>query len=328
MWEKDIFKSNGGILSIMINSKSIKAPKLSVCMIAYNVENYIGEAIEGVLNQVADFDIELVISNDFSTDNTEDVVLKYVNEYPNGHWINYKKQERNLGSTLNYLWVLKHCQGDYIALCDGDDFWTDSLKLQKQVDFLENHSDFIGSFHNRQKGKELGKVKSSSIQENEKRNWNFDELIFNTPEIPSASVVFRKPNNFSLPNEFKSVVINGDTFLWAYVLQFGDFYFDPSIGPSFYRIHPQGLWSSKNSFEKSELSYNTYKLLDSAFPQTKSIKLQIFRIRYHLFFYAFKEQKWFESLKYYFSNLFGMLTFPAAIQVFIEFHKTILTKRV
>lgn len=310
-----------------MQKKPIKKPKVSVCMIAYNVEAYIDEAIEGVLNQVADFDIELVISNDFSTDKTEEVVLKYLNEHPKGHWIKYKRQDKNSGSTLNYLWVLENSRGDYIALCDGDDFWTDSQKLQKQVGFLENHPEFIGSFHNRQKGKELGTVQSISIQESEKRNWNFEELITIMPEIPSASVVFRKPFDFLLPAEFKSVEVNGDTFLWAYVMQFGDFYFDPSIGSSFYRIHPKGLWSSKSSYSKSKLSYNTYKLLDSAFPQRKSIKLQIFRIRYHLFYYAFKEQKWKKSLKYYFSNLFGLVSFPSAIQVFFEFHKSILIKK-
>lgn len=294
-------------------------------MIAYNVEKYIGEAIEGVLNQTADFEIELVISDDKSLDKTEEVVQKYIQEHVNGHWIKYKRQEENLGSTLNYLWVLEHCQGEYIALCDGDDYWTDSLKLQKQVYFLENNQDFIGSFHNRHKCDELGNIFSNAIQE--KRNWNFDGLVSTIPEIPSASVVFRKPSKFSLPEEFKKVVINGDTFLWAYVLQFGDFYFDPHVGPSVYRIHSQGLWSSKSSLKKSELSYSTYQLMDSAFPNRKSIKLQLFRIRFHLFYYAMKEKEWGKSLDYYFSNLMGLITYPSGIKVFLEFHKTVLQKK-
>lgn len=296
-------------------------------MIAYNVEKYIGEAIEGVLKQTADFEIELVISNDKSLDKTEEVVQKYIQEHANGHWIKYKRQETNLGSTLNYLWVLEHCQGDYITLCDGDDYWTDTLKLQKQIDFLENNKEFIGSFHNRNKCDEIGNILSNSIQEKEKRNWDFDGLVSIMPEIPSASVVFRKMPKFSLPEEFKKVVINGDTFLWAYVLQFGDFYFDSQVGPSVYRIHSQGLWSSKSSFKKSELSYNTYQLLDSAFPNRKSIKLQLFQIRFHLFYYALKEKKWGKSLNYYFSNLLGLLTYPSGINVFIEFHKTVLQKK-
>ena len=296
-------------------------------MIAYNVDKYIGEAIDGVLNQTTDFEIELVISNDNSQDKTEEVVQNYIHEHPNGHWIKYKKQEKNLGSTLNYLWVLEHCQGEFVALCDGDDYWIDSLKLQKQIDFLERHKEYSGSFHNRLKCDETGNILSNSIQEKEKRNWDFDGLVSIMPEIPSASVVFRKPPKFSLPEEFKKVVINGDTFLWAYVLQFGDFYFHSQVGPSVYRIHSQGLWSSKSSFKKSELSYNTYQLLDSAFPNKKSIKLQIFQIRFHLFYYAMKEKKWGKSLSYYLSNLFGLLTYPLGIKVFLEFHKTVLQKK-
>ncbi len=297
-------------------------------MIAYNVEKYIGEAIKGVLKQTADFEIELVISDDKSLDKTEEVVQKYIKEHENGHWIKYKRQEKNLGSTMNYLWVLQHCQGEYIALCDGDDYWTDPFKIQTQIDFLENNKEYIGSFHNRHKCDETGNILSNSIQEIEKRNWDFDGLVSIMPEIPSASVVFRKPPKFSLPEEFKKVVINGDTFLWAYVLQFGDFYFDPQVGPSVYRIHSQGLWSSKSSLKKSELSYNTYQLLDSAFPNRKSIKLQLFQIRFYLFYYAMKEKKWGKSVYYYFSNLFGLLTYPSAIKVFIEFHKTVLQKKI
>lgn len=304
-----------------------KLPLVSVCMIAYQVKSYIQEAINGVLMQECDFEVELIISNDNSQDGTEEIVLKMIDEHPKGSWIKYKRQGKNIGSTLNYLWVLEHCQGGYIALCDGDDYWTDSFKLQKQIDFLESNKEFIGSFHNRNKCDETGNILSNSIQEKEKRNWDFDGLVSIMPEIPSASVVFRKPPKFSLPEEFKKVVINGDTFLWAYVLQFGDFYFDSQVGPSVYRIHSQGLWSSKSSFKKSELSYNTYQLLDSAFPNRKSIKLQLFQIRFHLFYYAMKEKKWGKSLNYYFSNLFGLLTYPLGIKVFIEFHKTVLQKK-
>lgn len=302
-------------------------PKLSVCMIAYNVGDYIGEAIEGVLNQKVDFDVELVISNDSSTDNTEEVVLKYVQEHPNGIWIKYKRQGRNLGSTLNYKWVLENCKGNYIAVCDGDDFWTDYSKLQKQVDFLDQNPELTASFHNRHKCDQRGKILSNSIQEKEKRNWDFDSLISTMPEIPSASVVFRKPSNFMLPQEFEKVEVNGDTFLWAYLLQFGDFYFDANIGPSVYRIHTQGLWSSKSSYQKSRLSLKTYHLLDSAFPGYTSIKSRIFAIRFHLFYYAIKEGKWGIALKSYFSNLFGLLAYPRGFWIFLDFHKSVLFNR-
>ena len=295
-------------------------------MIAYNVENDIGEAIEGVLKQITDFEIELIISNDNSLDKTEEVAQNYIQKHVNGHRIKYKRQEKNLGSTLNYLWVLEHCQGDYIAVCDGDDFWTDPLKLQKQIDFLENHLEFIGSFHNRYKCDQKGDILSNSIQEKEKRNWDFDGLVATMPEIPSASVVFRKPPNFSLPKEFKSVVVNGDTFLWVYLLQFGDFYYEPTSSPCYYRQHSNGLWSSKSSFIKTKLSHKTYLLLQQSFPEKESVKNQLFEIRNNLFYYAFKEKEIVFFIKYYVLNLFFCIIKPRYFSSFLRIHRPLLNK--
>jgi glycosyltransferase involved in cell wall biosynthesis len=314
------------ILQDLRKGGQITNPRVSVCMIAYNVGQFIGDAIEGVLNQEADFAIELVISNDSSTDNTEEVILWFLHHHANGNWIKYKRQEKDLGSTLNYLWALENCQGDYIAICDGDDYWTDNRKIQRQVDFLASNPEYIGSYHNRLRVDAGGAILSNSIQEKEQQCWSFHEMISTMPEIPSASVTFRKPPNFKLPMDFEKVVVNGDTFLWAYVLQFGDFYFDETIGPSVYRIHPQGIWSSKSSYKKSKLSLNTYKLLNTAFPGNRCVKSQIFNIRFHLFYYAVKERKWIAAIGYYFSNLFGLFFFPGGVKVFKDFHKSILFK--
>ena len=112
-------------------------PTVSVCMITYNHEQYIQEAINGVLAQQTNFDIELLISNDNSTDQTHQKILNLTKNLPSHITLSYYNQERNLGMTPNFIFALKHCQGKYIALCEGDDYWIDPLKLQKQVDFLE-----------------------------------------------------------------------------------------------------------------------------------------------------------------------------------------------
>jgi glycosyltransferase involved in cell wall biosynthesis len=301
-------------------------PKVSVCMIAFNVDRYIQKAIEGVLMQEVDFDIELIISNDNSPDKTESVVHDIIKNHPKGKLIKYKRQDKNIGSTLNYLWVLENSKGEYISICDSDDFWSDPNKLQKQVDFLEKHQQFIGSFHNRYKCDEFGNVTSTSIPENEKSNWGFDDLILRMPEIPSASVVFRKRDDFNLPKEFKKVIVNGDTFLWAYLLQYGQFYYDQNILPSYYRQHSNGLWSSKNSFKKTNLSYNTYLLLQKSFPDKQSIKDQLFEIKNNLFFYAYKEKEIAIFLKYYFINLFSCFIRPKYFKSFLKIHRPFLKR--
>lgn len=118
---------------------------VSVAMIAYNVEPYICEAIESVLLQKTNFVFELVIGEDCSTDNTLNIALDYQQKNPDK--IRVLIREKNLGLTPNSVDTQNHCKGKYIALLDGDDYWTDEHKLQKQIDFLENHSEYSGCAH-------------------------------------------------------------------------------------------------------------------------------------------------------------------------------------
>jgi glycosyltransferase involved in cell wall biosynthesis len=112
-------------------------PKVSVCMMTYNHERFIAQAIESVLEQKTSFDLELVIGEDCSTDGTRKIVAEYARKYPEK--IKAMFRETNLGMTANGIQTLRECRGRYIALLEGDDYWTDPLKLQKQVDFLDVH---------------------------------------------------------------------------------------------------------------------------------------------------------------------------------------------
>jgi glycosyltransferase involved in cell wall biosynthesis len=109
---------------------------LSVIMLTYKHEDYLSDAINGVLMQDCDFEIELIIADDCSPDNTSKIVESF-KSHPNFGWIKYTKHELNKGANENFMWAFAQATGKYIALCEGDDYWTDPLKLQKQVDFLE-----------------------------------------------------------------------------------------------------------------------------------------------------------------------------------------------
>lgn len=127
----------------MIDSKIM----LSVVMITYNHEEYIKEAIESVLMQECDYEVELIIADDKSPDNTESVVLDIIKNHKNGHWIKYTKHKTNKGMMPNFVWALEQCKGKCVALCEGDDYWIDPLKLQKQVEFLEENEGYSTSAH-------------------------------------------------------------------------------------------------------------------------------------------------------------------------------------
>ena len=120
----------------------MKQAVVSVVMITYNHEKYIQQAIEGVLMQQVNFPVELIIADDASPDQTESIVNKIIAEHTNGHWIKYTKHITNKGMNHNFLWACQQAKGKYIALCEGDDYWTDPYKLQKQLDFMEANPSF------------------------------------------------------------------------------------------------------------------------------------------------------------------------------------------
>lgn len=119
--------------------KDIK-PLVSVKTITYNHAPYIKKCIDSILMQKTNFKFELVIGEDFSTDGTRDICKRYAEQYP--EIIKLIISETNVGAKVNSKRTFEECQGKYIAFCEGDDYWTDPDKLQKQVDFLEDNSDY------------------------------------------------------------------------------------------------------------------------------------------------------------------------------------------
>ena len=121
---------------------------VSVVMITYNQEEYIKEAIEGVLLQEFNGNIELIIADDNSPDCTPENVKQCIEKNTKKNIIiKYTRHSKNKGMMGNFQWALKECEGKYIAMCEGDDYWTDPLKLQKQVDFLEENEDYVLCYH-------------------------------------------------------------------------------------------------------------------------------------------------------------------------------------
>lgn len=122
-----------------------EAIDVSVAIIAYNVENYIKEAIESVLNQEVKFRVEIVVGEDCSTDNTREILLDYQKLYPS--IIRLLLPIKNQGLTPNSVATQNACRGQYIALLDGDDYWTSPYKLQMQFEFMESNAEYSACGH-------------------------------------------------------------------------------------------------------------------------------------------------------------------------------------
>ena len=230
--------------------------KVSVAMITYNHERFIAQSIEGVLMQQTDFAVELVIGEDCSTDGTRAIVRRYGERHPER--IRLLLPERNLGADANLAAVLKACRGQYVALLEGDDYWTDPTKLQKQVDFLEEHPDYVLCHHDAVIVDENGAlIKNSKLPPDSRRDFSGEELIKGAL-ILTLTACFRHIVTENPPEHFR--VLNSDTFLFSLLGNYGrSKYLGDTIKPDAYRVHSGGVWSSQaDDWLKAYHLLNTY----------------------------------------------------------------------
>lgn len=218
-----------------------KAPLVSIVMITYGHEQFIKQSVMGVLNQETNFEIELIIANDCSPDNTAAVVDNIINTHPKGRQIRFINRESNVGMTPNFIDALNQCKGKYVALCEGDDYWIDNQKLQFQVDFLESNPDFSVCFHSIY---ELIDGKQEFLKVNYSPTdgvYSLEDLAREGNFIPTLSVVFRNNLVNNLPDWFAKCPL-GDYVLHLLNGQFGKYKgFDKPM--AVYRRHEGGVYS-------------------------------------------------------------------------------------
>ncbi len=223
--------------------------KVSCHIITYNQKNFISKCIDGVLMQQTNFSFELIIGDDNSTDGTREILIQYQKKFPKTITLNLRsKRGTGIPGKENFVSTLEMCKGEYISLCDGDDYWTDPLKLQKQVDFLENNTDYsicftdYLSFH--QQKNTYSKSNIYNVLCNRDEFELKDIIKFNF--IPTLTVVYR--NTFSpLPKEFEQLY-PGDWPLHVLNARNGKIKFLPMIS-AVYRMHESGVCSSSKPIE-------------------------------------------------------------------------------
>lgn len=222
-------------------------------MITYNHEKYILDALNGVYNQKFNFKCELVIYDDCSTDSTIDIIKKYFKENDSiFESINLNINSTNLGVSKNFYSSLISCNGKYIALCEGDDFWIDSLKIKKQVDFLEKNDSYVISYHpvNILDSKEY--LEDYFNLKNIPQSSTYNDFLNFGNYVQTCSVVFKNiVKNFPI----EKVNYLNDYILWFWISQFGKVYRIDEI-MSIYRFS-SGVWSNLSDFKKEIHTLNT-----------------------------------------------------------------------
>ncbi len=236
--------------------------KLSVSMTAYNREKFIVQAIESVLMQEVNFDYEIVIGEDCSTDKTRDIILSYQEKYPDK--INLLLNKKNLGLNKNFVSIIQSCKGEYIALIDDDDYWTSPKKLQKQVDFLDANPECTVCFHDSRHFYEDGMGEDYFIYLPSNKEVFTIEDLAPGPFIPTSSTMFRQGTFGKFPDWFSEM--NGhDWPLHLLNAQYGNMGYINEI-MSATRNHQGGDWNGRSTIEQFKRAIHDCEILKKNIP--------------------------------------------------------------
>lgn len=209
---------------------------LSVCIRTHNQERFIREALDSVLCQKTTFAFEVIVSDDASSDGTVAILQEYAIKYPTK--IRLLLSETNLGGPNNLKRVIEASQAKYITCLDGDDFYTDAYKLQKQVDFLEAHPEYAACFHNTWMVDALGNKQGLFNKPYFHAVHDAREFIKERWFVPIHTAVLRR-KYVEFP-EWYDKVMNDDYVVHLSVAKHGAYYYMPDVMVA-YRRHEQNI---------------------------------------------------------------------------------------
>lgn len=243
-------------------------PKVSVLMITYNQEQYIGQAIESVLAQQVNFAYELIIGEDCSTDNTRTICQAYQQKFPK--IIHLLTPKKNLGMMQNFFSTFAECKGEYLAILEGDDFWTDPLKLQKQVDFLDTHQNYAIVFTRTDAFFQDEDRPGYEIPSEDAKPYALEDLLRNN-FIANCSVMYRQGLVANFPDWFFHL----DMVDWPMHVLYASHgkigFLDEKMAK--YRIHSKSNYSSRKLLQNYMSIQKFYQIINAYlnFSYSKSI---------------------------------------------------------
>jgi hypothetical protein len=241
-----------------ITSTGGALPYVSVLITTFNHQEYIGRCIDSILEQRCPFPIEILVLDDASSDNTQEIILSYAARFPEMIRPTFQPENLYLQHKKGLPILIENARGAYIAYCDGDDYWTDPEKLVKQVTFLEANPSFVLTFHNTINVDQSGLVITEPYAPNDgKYEFSMEELIVRPSNMLFLGTLLFRNLPIAFPPEY-NLMPNGDNFIPMLLAAFGGAKYQPEIGPLAYRQHDAGAYSAKTNDERTRMHIQTY----------------------------------------------------------------------
>jgi glycosyltransferase involved in cell wall biosynthesis len=289
--------------------------KISVCILTYNHEKLIEQAINSALEQKVNCDLEILIGDDCSSDNTPKIVYDFAKKHPD--LVRPIVNKQNVGPTLNLTNLIKASTGDYIAILEGDDYWSDKTKLQTEVDFLEEHKECSAVFHKVKRIKN-GKVIGHSPIGLKKEYFSFDDIIKKGSFIPTTSLMFRS-NIVEFPKEYFASRMIADWPLVILIAKNGNLAFIDKV-MACYRVNSnQESFTSWDGEKNINESIKVIKAMDK-YTEHKYRKVMNSHLSVCLFSLAIHyagEKNWGKAKDYAWKSL-GIFTTSQHLPVFVK----------
>jgi glycosyltransferase involved in cell wall biosynthesis len=243
-------------------------PRVSVCVITYRHERFIEQAIRSVLEQETSFPVEIVVGEDASPDRTANILQRLDSEFPGR--LTLLLREENLGMQRNARDTFARCRGEFVAFLEGDDYWIDPHKLQRQVDALDQHPGWSGCFHPAEYVNPNGKPLGQRHPPTHLEPVTFDDLCRQNC-VQTCSLMVRKAAVPNIPD-------------WVQLLPIGDWaicLIATTRGPlgmlpecmACYRVHPGGVWTSQSHRSRFEGFLRAYTTIAEHLPPEYTLRL-------------------------------------------------------
>lgn len=241
-------------------------PFVSIVCITYQHKDFIGDALNSLLMQETNFPFEIIVRDDASIDGTREIIESYAKKYPNIIKTILEIENQYSKGVKAFSSTIPRANGKFIAICEGDDYWCDVSKLEKQVNMLLAHPECVVTYHDAVYLSTACDSKPKTLLDKSGRKGFSRKELLHYSFMPTLTLCFKNVIK-EFPEEYNNV-LNGDTFIISLLGRYGNAIYVDDIKPAIYREHEGGIWSGLSREDKLINTITTYYWMSVYYKRT------------------------------------------------------------